>query len=51
MSPIKTAALAVLIVALGLIASIRLGNADAVSVGSIVGVAPHADLTVRPDPD
>ncbi len=38
MSPIQTTALAVLIVALGLFASIRLGNASALAMSS----GPHA---------
>jgi len=46
MSPFKTAALAVLIVALGLIASIRLGNANAPAMA----VPPAAGLLLLAAP-
>ncbi len=45
MSPIKTTALAVLIVALGLIASIRLGNASALAGPDRPDPAPHVLAT------
>lgn len=50
MSPIKTTALAVLIVALGLIASIRLGNAGAFYGWQVTGVSGSDVLMVRAYP-
>jgi hypothetical protein len=50
MSPIKTTALAVLIVALGLIASIRLGNASAFYGWQVSGVSASDVLMVRAYP-